>query len=507
MENDSKLPLAGCSTASPIVTPPEELRPNPMVKYYQLQTVDVPRQGPKKKPTESLPTYFIMLQTEEWHTRYKKNRQQMHAVGALAPILVSGAASIAWSVGLQTPDIDQGPTFTPDWFIAAIIGAIISMFWANRVPTRRVAQLATGLIITAGFLFICSEKEMKYIRAALYIDGLANGLVFAPMIALIGELTVFYMRGFVAAFIEQFCPCIGICAQVIYPYLWKSTSLEHLEHDGLHGAIGVLSGIFAMSLSTFFSKESPVKLLIRGKPLYAMEVLRRVQAPNTLTEELFEQQAENKSYVMESRQLSTYRSITQALPALLRLCCLRALHAMSLAIFIVLFRTNYGDINHLVWSYPILGIFRIFGNLITMPIMELIGHRITTLIGLLLYGSMAFIMTSFARNCTYGMVLVSLLQTFSALAFTASPAFLSEAYPMAIKEQFIALTYIVEMSVYIFVYSYFTDTKSCTNYLYLMSIFTLLFCLLAVWILPETKRTTLREALEKFKGFVSKRIH
>ncbi|XP_034656974.1 polyol transporter 5 isoform X1 [Drosophila subobscura] len=448
-------------------------------------------------------------------SRNQRNKPQSNAVGAAGLIFISGGMNIAWCIGFR------GPIFYSStlhnfiaWFIAAIIGAVISCFLTNRIPKKFILLFSALLVTIGGVVMGAIRANGGAVVAASYLDGIGNGLVFAPFVALAGEVSIPYMRGMVTASLEQMCFGIGIFLQIIYTSSWTYsyyTSSGSFTAENLKGILSAIYGLLALGLGALMTIESPVITLAKGDEPGAIDALRRLQRPYTLTNDTYEQLAEHKRYLAHNKDISTSQSIMQALPAFLRLTYLRAMNALSISYFVIVVLSvaivsNYRGGSATGWLVGF-GICRWIGNFISTFIMESVGRKKPLLLGLLVCSCLAFAIGS-KYSVYYGMsgvtILMLIFQVFAGMAFVSTSPYLSEAYPLGVKQHFIAFTFIAEMIVFIIVSSAHFNLYDGGNYFYVVGGFYLFGFLAGIFCLPETRLTTLRGAQEKFNGFINR---
>lgn len=365
-----------------------------------------------------------------------------------------------------------------------------------------------------GVLMAATTNNIRAIEASLYLDGIANGLAFAPALALTGEVSVPYMRGVTASSIEQICYMSGFFIQVIYMTSWNTSNSSSFNGENMHGVLSAVYGLIGLIVACLLCIESPVILLANGNERQALDALRRLQRPYTMTTETFVQLEEHKRYLAQNAELSTGQSIVQAMPALLRLCYLRALNAMSLSVFVfyalVMSQPHiYISLYTLTWQYVVYSACRWLPTFITSLCVESAGRKKLTLLGLLGCGGMAIGIAQLIYDLPYIdrdtlFIIVCIFQVFAGIAFSGTSAYLTEAFPLGVKQPFIAFTFIVEMLIYIITSSATYSQTGLGLYFSILAGLCLLGFLLGIWCLPETRRTTLRESQEKFKGFLSK---
>ncbi|XP_062128451.1 glucose facilitated diffusion protein-like isoform X1 [Drosophila sulfurigaster albostrigata] len=501
----------------PLQGPPQPEYP---AQNYPPQGFNPPPQNYGPPPPQNYappPPAPVIVQPGGWYSRNRRNKPQSNAVAAASLIFISGGMNIAWSVGFRplTSTIFTSLHLAVAWFIAAIIGAFISCFLANKIPKKFVVIFASALVLIAGIVRAATSYNGEAIEASLYLDGIANGLIFSPTLALIGEVSWPYMRGPIAASIEQMCFTCGFFIQLVYTEAWGVDSYYYntFTSEQMHGILSAIYGLIALILAAFLIIESPVITLANGNEQAALEILRQLQQPHTITTDTYAQLEEHKRYLAQNKNISTVESITQGLPALLRLVFLRALNAMSLSImvyyaFLLSIITHYSPYDFM-WQYLVFGICRWIGTFVISLCTESLGRKKPTLFGLLVSGGLSFGIASMVGDYPYGAVdsivnLIFVYEVFAGIAFAPSSVYLSEAYPLGVKQHFISFTFMAEMLVFLIISCCTTSVTGISIYFYILGAFSVLGALLGFWCLPETKGTTLREAQEKFKGMSSK---
>ncbi|KAH8371426.1 hypothetical protein KR093_007430 [Drosophila rubida] len=455
--------------------------------------------------------------TNGWYTRNRINKPQSNAAGAASLIFLSGGMNIAWSIGFRPyfyglVTLHMGVA----WFIAAIIGALISSLLANKIPKKLVVIFASVLVIVGGIIRAATHYKPNAIEASLYMDGIANGLAFVPTMALVGEVAWPYMRGPIAASIEQMCYTLGIFLQIIYTESWgvdNSYYYNSFSSEQMHGVFSIIFGVIALIIAAFLCIESPVIMLANGEEQRAIDTLRRLQHPYTITTETYVQLEEHKRYLAHNKDLSMSTSLAQAFQAFVRLVYLRALNVMSISgvVFFALFISvlPHYSLYNFMWQYIVFGLCRFLGNFVASFGTESLGRKKPTLLGLLLSGGFCFGIASMLADFPYGAIdsivyLIFVYQVFASIAFAPSSVYLTEAYPLGVKQHFIGFTYIVEMLVFIIIASADVSISGVKIYFYIVGGLSVFGAILGIWCLPETRGTTLREAQEKFKSMFNR---
>lgn len=339
---------------------------------------------------------------------------------------------------------------------------------------------------------VSSHYDLDALTAGLYLNGIANGLLFAPTLSLAGEQAAFYMRGKFTASTEQLSFNFGILLQILLCDSWEPSYNHHHQYgnnpETVHGIINCVFGFFGLCFAALLFIESPVDLLVAGREMAANDVVRRLQRDFPPHSDL-QQMQEHKLYVSQNERLTTEQSCVQTTPIFLKLSILRALNAISISTF--MFDVLYGCNG----NYIIFGVSRLVGSFFGSIFVDSLGRKGLTLLGLLIGSGFAY---GTASQMFYPYLNVFLLlccfQFFCGVAFTPSSAYLSEAYPLKVKQNFISFTFMVELLVFIII----STCDPFQEFLYVIGgIFTGAF-VLGIWCLPETRRTTLREAQKRF---------
>lgn len=364
-------------------------------------------------------------------------------------------------------------------------------------------------VVLGGILFGTTQLQPQAMLVARYLNGFANGLALPCTLAMAGELAVCYKRGTIASVTEQLSCTLGIFIQIVLSVSWNEEN--DINVDLLHGILCCICGGLALCLATVYGIESPVELLAQGDVELAIAALIRLQYPCQVTTETDEQLAEHNAYLSHNRSLGALQAWCQALPALLRLCLLRMLYAMSTSILVVytLGLTSSSVYGYSSGPYVLFGLLRLAGSCSGAFAQDTLGRKLTQLTGFMVCSAGSI---GLARRLTaveivrfddYRMVLWLLLmfQLFAGLGFAPSSVYLTEAFPRSAKRMCIAIAYILELAVQLAIFMLDLSLQNICIYFYGLGIFQLLGFLFSHWYLPETKFMTLRQAQQKFRDF------
>ncbi|XP_030372168.1 uncharacterized protein LOC115622384 [Scaptodrosophila lebanonensis] len=444
---------------------------------------------------------------QRWLSQWKKNQPQFNALAASALIFISGGMSIAWGAGFAAHSSHrQRLTLHMQicWYGAAILGSIIGAQLSYRVAQRPVYILGSCLVLSCGLLFVLFPDHSIAIIVGRYMDGLANGLVFVPTLCSVGEISVYSMRGMHSAWLDQLSCNLGMLLQLLYTALWCTEWNASIVADQVHGVLSLMCGITALGLTMILCVESPIYLLLRHNERTAVQAIRYLQSPYLVTSETCLQLDEHKHYVTSNRKLSRSRSLLIGLPALIKLSIFRILNALTLTLVIwsALHETGRGLAEYIhTWPYVLFGSLRFLGSLCGAVLMDSTGRKKPTLVGALTSGGLAL---SYAMIChceqftSSALAMLICFQFFAGLTLTASSVYLTEAFPLSAKSHFVAITYILELGTRM-MFTLPSSYAGTVMYFYGMGGIFLVFFLLAILSLPETKMITLMEAQEKFR--------
>lgn len=442
--------------------------------------------------------------------------------------------NIAWSIGFICLDkeLEISTHMRIAWFIAASIGSLGGVLLGKRfgykllmvsgntwrkfdeifddfLPLCFSQQFCSMFVLLGGVLFATTQLQPQAMLVARYLNGLANGLALPCSLAMAGELAVCYKRGRIASVTEQMSCTLGIFIQIVLSVSWSEEYDINVDH--LHGILCCIYGGLALCLATVYSIESPVDLLAQGDHESAIAALIRLQYPQQVTTETDDQLTEHNAYLSHNRSLSSTQAWCQALPALLRLCLLRMLYAMSTSILVVytLTLTSSSVYGYSTGPFVLFGLLRLAGSCGGAFVQDTLGRKLTQLTGFMVcsVGSIGLARrltaVEIVRYADYRMALWLLLmfQLFAGFGFAPSSVYLTEAFPRSVKRMCIAIAYILELGVQLATFMLPMNLQNTCVYFYGLGIFQLIGFLFSHWYLPETKFMTLRQAQQKFRDF------
>ena len=322
------------------------------------------------------------------------------------------------------------------------------------------------------------------------------------------EIAVDSYRGSCLA-VEQYGISVGIAIQVIYASQW---GLTDFPANRLHGILDIIFSLFAMiSLMGFI--ESPVYYIRRGDENAALDCLSRLQRPTGVTTITTFQLQERKNYVIQHENYTTIENIKYGLIPLVKIILFRSMmvaFSFSLPFSIAL---QYSlVINFITWPPIVAGCLRIFGALISLSLVDGLTRKLPSLIWILAMGALTVAAGAMFGNFTntlnthYMSVATSLLllfQFFAGLFVPFSSVYLGEAFPLIVKPYFLAISIIVEQLIHIIIICTFTNyVNSIYNCLLAQGIIMLAVTIILGITMPETRKTSLKEAQDRFTHFI-----
>ncbi|XP_059216599.1 uncharacterized protein LOC106090115 [Stomoxys calcitrans] len=473
--------------------------------------------GPPTYPAPtSIPT-FPALETVEnsegWLMRNHRNKPQSNSAGAAALVFISGGMFLA---DQGSPEYFTGKHISLSWFIGAIIGAVIGSVLCNKMYKKLITCFASLLVTISGILLIADSNSYSAMLAARYLNGIALGLVFPLTVVMISEESVKYMRGMNAAAMVSFCFSLGVFIQILYMYNWQ----DMFDASQMMGTIETIWGISGFVLAFFLQLESPVFYLQRGQEEMAIDALRRLQRPFTITQETYEQLEEHKRYVAESTEVTLLQSALIGLPALIKLCFYRVFTTASYS-FYSFFAFSYASSvvyePDTFWPSLVYGLCAWLGPMVVMFTLDLKGRKPPMIVGFFFTCCIASTLGGLLNDSqnirdkdvmTAVMYLLMAYQFFAGLSTASSAVYLTEAFPLAVKSFYVSIAFIVEMAVHIVIIAvrsepWRSNVYDLSDYFYIVGALSLVFFALAIVAMPETKNDTLRECLKKFRKILN----
>ncbi|KAH8345732.1 hypothetical protein KR067_002420 [Drosophila pandora] len=444
-----------------------------------------------------------------------KNHSQWSALGSAFFVLVSGGMSLAWGAGFAIHSSHREYlllTFHMQvaWYATATLGALFGAFFTHRLPQQPIYILCSCLVIASGILFLAWPESPGAVIAGRYLDGLANGLVFVPALRTAGEIAVGEVRGLLAATVEQLSSNTGILMQLLYTAVWQVEWNVAIVADQVHGVLSIIYGVVALAMALALCVESPVHLLMRANEQKAVVALRHLQRPYMVTSETLLRLDEHKLYVSTYREMGWWSSLQKGLPSLVKVLAHRLLGSMclNLVIWSALYETASEVMSYFqAWPYVVFGVLRWCGCFCVAPLMDTTGRKSPTLFGTFSLGIFAFAFAFLVARTPHmiaALVVLFLLQFFAGVGQCSSAVYLTEAFPLSLKPHLVAASYVLEQLTRLGLCSFSPSEINIMAYFYVLGGLSMVFFLLGIFCLPETKVIPLAEAQQKFSKWFNK---
>ncbi|EDW15133.1 probable polyol transporter 3 isoform X1 [Drosophila mojavensis] len=414
------------------------------------------------------------------------------------------AQGLQWNLGTGIANTAE---IQFSWFIGVIIGAFVAGLVITHVPKKYFYLLGGVMMFIDGVIFVSAPFKYDPIRAARYVGGVGMGLITVAFIIHNSEVTLGNTRGKWCG-MEQFGLSLGILIQVLMDSQWDYDSSINI--NTAHGIMGIIFTVLATG-TVAMSVESPIFYLRSNNEDEARNCqtqLLGTTVPTDIYEAIF---AEAKGYVMESNSRSFGEELAASGMPFIKMLFSRCLVAFSFSYPLSAAMLN----STVVWkgsmhSWPIIlwTILRFLGVLIAIAIVDKLGRKFISLVGLL---CMAALMLALAGifthdpnfSSTYYMAEVSRVslafQIFAGIFVISTPTYLGEAFPMKVKPYLIGFVVCLEQLIHIIVIVTFGKTSDCF-FQYFVGVGIILAVSLIIFavLMPETRDLSLRQANERF---------
>ncbi|XP_061386639.1 uncharacterized protein LOC133321569 [Musca vetustissima] len=485
--------------------PPQYTAQPPQYPGQQYPPQPAPAPAPNVIYVTS-PTPVVTAAPIQANTRWR-NRPQTNATAAAGIIFVSGGANLAYSTGWSPVASLFGDHYLYSWFIAVIIGCIISIPLRKFVAQRLILAISTLLILISGIIFASDPGNYDSLMAGRYLNGIAIGLATVPFLMNASEIADIQYRG-VCVSIEQYSFSLGIAVQMIYVSNWNEQ--VDFPANRLHGILDIIYAIFA-ALSLVSVVDSPVDILRKGNENAALETLARLRRPQGVTTETQRLLNEYKAYVREEEHLTWMQSFERGLVPLVKVLFIRSMmlaFCMSLPLnwsILYSIQTTYGT-----WVPTVSGIFRILGGIVAVGMVDNANRKIPSVFSMLIIGcfliGLGSLFQSYSNVFNYddmnsAMYLYLFLQLFAGFFVPYTSIYVSEAFPLRAKPILMAVVVIVEQIIHII----FIETvgNNLGDNLMTQGIITVVVFLFLGVAMPETRNTTLTEAQIRFRKLLN----
>ncbi|XP_055845951.1 uncharacterized protein LOC129911945 [Episyrphus balteatus] len=438
-----------------------------------------------------------------WFKDSQKNKPQSNSLSAASVIFVSGGMSWASSIGFG--GFTVGSHIQVCWFFGVIIGACISAILVHKIKRRLFDIVASVLVVLNGIIFIVSDSYTALVFAR-YFDGIAFGLTLISIIIAGSEQSVKRFRGMHLT-VEQ----TGLVSGAIINIFVLNNSWNPYPNF-FYGILATCFGLVTLISTFFLTIESPVFHLRQNNDNEALNVLRRLQKPKIVTDETYSLLNESKALLREDENRGESANISNSLIPMIKLILFRCFVTMSSflpmtalfysAIIMATF-PNLGNYTVSYYSYLYI-LMRMIGVVISIFSLDTIGRKLPSTIAVLGGGILLIVIgildlnTFNKNNANITLYLIMFYQLFSGAMASASTCYLSEAFSVSVKPYFICAVILCENLLQIIVCCTISNLN-VTTFSYTLGIMQIIYAIVFYITMPETRQTTLRNALKMFE--------
>ncbi|XP_052836990.1 uncharacterized protein LOC128252875 [Drosophila gunungcola] len=472
-------------------------------QQFQTTYVTSGRQPPPPPP----PAATVVITTT--NNRRWANGAQTQAGTAASLLFVYAGMDMAQGLGWNLTQIFSTTLeFQYSWFIGVIIGTVVAAATASFVPKIAFYGLGGVMNLIDAIIFVSAPYEYESILAARYVGGVGIGLITVPFLIQSAEIASSTNRGTCSA-LEQYGLALGVAIQVIYDSQW-TTDLG-MSINRVHGIFGIVFAAIALG-SVAITIDSPIFYIRQNQEQKARAIVKQLLGSFWSREAEDQAYDEAKLYVVEGSSQGVIEQLGGSVMPFLKLLLFRCFVAFtfSMPLSISMEMTSY-LVEGSTYSWPtiVFGIVRLIGSLITFAVLDTVGRKFVSLLGLMcmaglmlgmagVYGNYAHMFDYYYmwQVCRLGMA----FQFFAGLFICSSSVYLGEAFPMRVKPFLIGLIVCLEQVVHIIVIVTFTTTADFF-YTYFVTVGIIMVVGLVAFavLMPETRGLTLRQAGERFR--------
>ncbi|XP_013109528.1 uncharacterized protein LOC106088512 [Stomoxys calcitrans] len=420
-------------------------------------------------------------------------------------IFMSGGMCLAQSVGWIDGFVKiTDRHFYYSWFIAVIIGALLTLPLRNLIPRRFLMGASSLLILVGGIIFVSVPFNMDGLIAGRYLNGIGIGLVTVPYLMYASEISLDSNRG-KATGLEQLAIALGVTIQMVSTNQWKSTG-GNFTANSLHGIFDIIFAVLALG-SLFYFIESPVDFLRFGDDDSALKSLGQLQTPPTINMETHTRLAELRDYVREEEDLPIGVCFIRSILPLLKMIFYRsAVLALTYTTMLTVVAGIASLVNGSPWSPCLAACLRVLGSSLTLIVIDKFGRKIPSLLWILILGGLmipiAVLMGDLGNlmSIYYMETVVSLwasMYFFVGLFAPNTSTYMSEAFPLRTKCYCMTICVVMEQIIQIVIINTVGYYGRDDGALLAVSIVVLAAGVGLIPMIPETKKTSLKEAQKR----------
>ncbi|XP_017874701.1 PREDICTED: major myo-inositol transporter IolT-like [Drosophila arizonae] len=412
------------------------------------------------------------------------------------------AQGLGWNISTDLPTTSE---MQYSWFIGVIIGAFVAGLSITHIPKWVFYTLGGLMQLIDGIIFV-STSEYTSLLAARYVGGIGIGLLTVTFIIHNSEITMKNSRGLWCG-LEQYSLALGIAIQVIL-----DTQMDTSSGVGINCAHGIFGIVFSLVATAFVvvSIESPIFYLRKNNEEQALTQLKMLYAHSGNAEIYNEALDEAKRYVATAASQSTGAQLAASVMPFVKMLFSRCLVPLTFSLPLSYSMITSTVVAELALNWPIIvwGLLRWFGTFFSMALLDTVGRKFVSLLGLLCMAGLMLGMAGIYSDTTrlistYYMSQVSRLsmafQFFAGLYISCTPTYLGEAFPLKVKYFLIGLIVCLEQVIHIIVIETCPMNVNVFYQYFLAVGIILVVCLIIFAVLmPETRGLSLRQATERF---------
>lgn len=373
-------------------------------------------------------------------------------------------------------------------------------------------------MVTIGGLISAIGSDTPSVSASQWLDGIGCGIAFVIIIVAGGELALDYHRGRVLG-METLGLGTGILLysliRAVHDATEPSSEITRIKATftmtQIKGVISIFLGL-AAGASTFFCFDTPVSFLLRDSEREALHSIQHFQNELVISPFTYNKLEECRLYIIEDRSRSFLENYLQGVLPFVKLCIVRTFMTLTMAFPVVssyYFAGTYGF--HLSWCFLFFGLSRWTGNIIAhFVFVDIVGRQKTLAICSLVIGILFIVIGAMLNNELYSLqlrnvatvgVLILIATHVCGLCQNISTVYLAEAFSVSVKNTYVfGVLFIENLSVIIVFDSISSEFSHQENAVYhiVVGTFMLIISMMAVTVLPETKRFNLRQARTEF---------
>uniref|UniRef100_D3TQV1 Putative transporter n=1 Tax=Glossina morsitans morsitans TaxID=37546 RepID=D3TQV1_GLOMM len=443
-----------------------------------------------------------------WH-----NRPQSTALASGFIIFVSAGLNMAQNLGWNQFAL-VSIHFYLSWFLGVVIGCLLSIPLVILITKKYIMASCSFFVLIDGIIFVCAPASEYALIAARYLNGMAVGVATVTFLIHGSEVTAKSYRGYCLA-MEQYSISFGILLHVIDTSLWT-------EVFYMHGLIDLLLGCLGLASALIFTIESPIYYLRRGNETMALDCLARLERPKGVKATTYASLEEHKSYISENNKYDMIESFKLGLVPLVKLMLYRSLmltFGFSLPLTAAVQVGTLLSLGLETWPYIVYAALRVLGSLITIFTVDTLGRKIISLLNLIIIGALLIPIGIFFSNpynfldkqkmaivCTLSL----LIQLFAGMYAPHTSVYMGEAFPLKVKPYLLSLCVAVEHIVHIITICVLLSTSSrshLSQYFLATGLIIIFTFLLLCAVIPETRKTSLSEAQNRFQKLLYLKLY